>query len=369
MNSRLKDVYSYNLMDTSHEEGLDQITELASIICDTPISLITILDEKRQWFKSKKGLDINETKIEDSFCRHTLHKPDEVLVVNDALKDERFFDNKLVLGNPNIRFYAGVPLVTKNNNVLGTLCIIDRKPREISKDQKRALQILAKKAMERIESQKHIRNLTRTVDFNTDRLVKLTENLPIGIFEMIVSKSGDLRFSFLSEGMKKLHPDSNLNDWLKDATIGFSLMHPEDVKELKEALEYSVKEEKNIYHEYRVKRDQGYDWHAIHGYPVRTENGDTIIYGSFTDITQHLEYEETLEQIAFDISHVLRRPVTTMLGLTDLIESEQKLSYDKLHEYSGYIKTVTKELDKFTRRLEEIYSKKKHTINSRNNRT
>ena len=368
MNSRLEDLKSYNLIDTGHQEGLDQITELASIICDTPISLITILDEKRQWFKSKKGLEINETKIEDSFCRHTLHKPDEVLVVNDALKDERFVDNKLVLGNPNIRFYAGAPLVTKKNNVLGTLCIIDRKPREFSKDQERALQILAKKAMERIESLKQIKSLTRTVDFSTDRLVKLTENLPIGIFEMTVSKSGDLRFSFLSEGMKKLHPESNLEDWLEDASIGFSLMHPEDVEGLLDALELSVKEEKNIYHEYRVKRDSGYDWHAIHGYPIKAENGDTIIYGSFTDITQHLEYEETLEQIAFDISHVLRRPVTTIMGLTELIESEQKLSYDKLHEYSGYINTVIKELDNFTRRLEEIYSKKKNIMNNRNSR-
>ncbi|KAB1064909.1 GAF domain-containing protein [Salibacter halophilus] len=368
MNSRLEDVYSYELLDTPSEKELDEITELASIICDAPISLITILDDKRQWFKSNKGLDINETKIEDSFCRHTLHKPDEILVVNDALKDDHFIENKLVFENPNIRFYAGVPLVTKRNNVLGTLCIIDRKPREFSRDQERALKILAKKAMDKIESRKQIKNLTKTVDFNTDRLVKLTENLPIGIFEMIVSKSGDLKFSFLSEGMKKLHPESNLEDWLEDASIGFSLMHPEDVEGLREALVLSVKEEKNVYHEYRVKRDSGYDWHAIHGYPMRTENGDTIIYGSFTDITQHLEYEETLEQIAFDISHVLRRPVTTLLGLSELIESEHKLSFDKLNEYSGYIKTVTEELEKFTRRLEEIYSKKKHTINSRNNR-
>ena len=86
MNSRLEEVNSYELFDTASEKDLDDITELASIICGTPISLITILDEKRQWFKSNKGLKVNETKVEDSFCKHTLYKPNEVLVVNDCSK-------------------------------------------------------------------------------------------------------------------------------------------------------------------------------------------------------------------------------------------------------------------------------------------
>ncbi len=159
--------------------------------------------------------------------------------------------------------------------------------------------------------------------------------------------------------MKKIHPQIKIKEWIQDPKIGFSLMHPEDITTLKQAISFSIKNNKRIYHEYRVKSERGYDWHAIDGQPDETVNGKTIIYGAFIDITHHVDYEATLEQIAFDISHVLRRPVTSMLGLVDLIESEEELSSKKLIEYSGHIKTITTELDEFTRNLNEIYSEKK----------
>ncbi|GAB3332142.1 hypothetical protein GCM10027429_11230 [Marivirga atlantica] len=359
MNSRLEEVNSYELFDTASEKDLDDITELASIICGTPISLITILDEKRQWFKSNKGLTVNETKVEDSFCKHTLHKPNEVLVVNDALKDERFADNKLVLDDPNIRFYAGAPLVSKNNHVLGTLCIIDRKPREITEDQKRALQILAKKAIDRIEARKVIKNLNRSLDFNSSRLVKLTENLPVGLFEMIVSESGAFKFTYLSQGMKKLHPTVNLEEWLKDATIGFSLMHTDDVEDLRNAVLESANKGTPLYHEYRVKHEAAYKWHAVSGSPSKNEHGESILHGSFIDVSQHYEHSSALEQICFDISHVLRRPVTSMLGLMNLIENDRDLSEDKFRNYLSYMREITNQMEEFTRNLNKIYTKKK----------
>ena len=368
MKNRLDDVNSYNLFDTSPEKELDEITELASIICNTPIALITILDDKRQWFKSNIGLSVSETKIEDSFCQHTLLNPNDVLVVNDTFKDQRFFKNKLVLDDPNIRFYAGVPLVTKKNHVLGTLCILDRKPREFNKEQERALQILARKAMYKIETQKVLKKLNTSVKLSFDRLVKITENIPLGIFELLVSRSGDMKFSFLSEGMKKIHPEINLHEWIKNPSIGFSLLHPDDLQPLQNALSLSIKNEEKLYHEYRVQSNSGYDWHAIEGQPHKTKDGATIIYGAFIDVTHHIHYEDTLEQIAFDISHVLRKPVTTILGITNLLETEQELSSEKLKEYSGYIKTVSEELEEFTRKLNEVYSEKKLKITSHNNR-
>lgn len=360
--SRLEDINSYDLFDTPPDKELDEITELASIIFGTPISLITILDDKRQWFKSNKGLEQNETKVEDSFCQHALHKPNEVLVVNDALKDQRFISNKLVLDDPNIRFYAGAPLVTKQNNVLGTLCVIDRKPMKISKEQENALQILARRVMDKLETQKALKELNTTIELNASRLIKITENLPFGVFELRIDRSGNQEFSFLSKGMKKIHPNIDLNEWLKNPALGFSLIHPDDIESLKTSLANSIENNEKIYHEYRVKGDSGYRWHAINGQPEKTENEETIIYGSFTDVTHHIEYETALEQISSDISHVLRRPVTSMLGITNLLESDQELSIKKLKKYSGYIKTVANELDKFTRKLNKVYSEKKKKI-------
>jgi hypothetical protein len=368
MKNRLEDVNSYELFDTPPEKDLDDITELASIICGTPIALITILDDKRQWFKSNKGLSVGETKIEDSFCQHTLHKPNEVLVVNDTFKDQRFIKNKLVLDDPHIRFYAGAPLVTKRNNVLGTLCIIDRKPREFTKDQERALQILAREVMHKIETQKIFKKLNTSAKLNIDRLVKITENIPLGIFELVVSNSGVMKFAFLSAGMKKIYPDINLDELIKNPSIAFSLIHPDDILPLKDAIAISIENEEKLYHEYRVKSVSGYDWYAIDGQPHKIKNGKTIIYGAFTDVTHHIQYKDTLEQIAFDISHVLRRPITTILGITNLLELEHELSIEKLKEYSGYIKTVSEELEEFTRKLNEVYSEKKLKITRHNNR-
>ena len=366
MNKRLEDINSFELVDTKPDKELDEITELASIICNTPISLITILDDKRQWFKSNKGLNLNETKIEDSFCQHAMHKPNEVLVVTDATKDPRFIDNKLVLGYPNIRFYAGAPLVTNENKVLGTLCIIDNKPREFSKDHEKALQILAKKAMGKIESSKMINGLIKTIEFGTDRLIKLTENLPIGLFEMTMDTAKVPRFSFLSDGMKKLHPNTNIEEWIENPNIGFSLIHPDDVEGLQSALDYCVENEEPLYFEYRVKKDAGYSWHAINGSPVKLESGETVIYGSFTDVSHHFEYQSALEQISYDISHVLRRPVTTMLGLNNLIQSDKDLTKKKFMEYADLINSITIELEAFTRKLNKIYQEKKQSITGRN---
>lgn len=368
MKNRLDDVYSYGLFDTPPEKELEDITELASIICDTPISLITVLDNERQWFKSNKGLSVTETKIEDSFCQHTLHKPNEVLIVKDTLKDQRFTNNKLVLDDPKIRFYAGAPLVTRKNNVLGTLCIIDSKPRDITQNQARALQILAQKAMEIIETRKTLNELHSSVKLNTERLIKITESIPIGIFELEVSTSGKLKFLFLSKGIEKIHPHVRVDDWIKNPTIGFLLMHPDDIKPLQDAISYCVENQTQLYHEYRIKSSSGYDWHAISGQPHKIENGKAIICGAFTDITHHFEYEASLEQISFDISHVLRRPVTTILGITNLLEMEQKLSSEKLKEYSSYINIISQELDEFTRKLHKTYSEKKLKITSHNNR-
>jgi len=367
MENRIDEIKSYELLNTTAESELDEITELASIICGTPVALITIFDDKQHWIKSKIGLEVNQNEVFDSFWHQSSQDKYDGLVVEDTVENERFENNELVTGNQNIRFYAGMPLLTKKNNVLGTLCILDTKPRQFSKAQERALKILAKRAMDKIESLKLINNLTKTIAFNTDRLVNLTENLPIGLFELGISQTGALSFSFLSKGITKLHPEIDLEDWLMDPTVGFAVIHPDDVEGLQQALYKSVEKEEQLHHEYRVKHNSDYSWHAMTGSPIRQENGETIMYGSFTDVTHHFEYESVLEQMGFDISHVLRRPVTTMLGITNLIETEDDLSREKIIEYSGFIKSISKELDQFTRELNKVYSEKKTIMTNYHN--
>jgi len=143
---RLNTLHSYSILDSLPEHELDDITSLASYICDTPISLISLVDNDRQWFKAKVGLDVDQTPRTESFCAHTL-ADGQTMIVEDASSDKRFAENPLVTGNPRIRFYAGAPLIAPNGSVLGSLCVIDTKPKTLSSRQVKALETLSRQVM------------------------------------------------------------------------------------------------------------------------------------------------------------------------------------------------------------------------------
>ena len=141
--SRLAALRHYGLLDTSAEQSFDDFAQLASLICDTPIALVTLVDADRQWFKAKVGLEVSETPREQAFCTYAILGR-QVMVVEDATADVRFAGNPLVLSDPNIRFYAGAPLIDREGFGLGTLCVIDRQPRQLTEERRRALEALAR---------------------------------------------------------------------------------------------------------------------------------------------------------------------------------------------------------------------------------
>jgi PAS domain S-box-containing protein len=148
-----------SLLDTPAEQEFDDITLLASFICDTPIALISLVDKDRQWFKSRVGIDIEETPRDIALCAHAI-LGDDVFEVPDASLDKRFADNPVVTGDLHLRFYAGVPLKTSNDHNVGTLCVIDRNPRRLSEEQRAALRALGRQIMRLVE----LRNATRLQD-------------------------------------------------------------------------------------------------------------------------------------------------------------------------------------------------------------
>ena len=147
---RLRALMACNMLDTGPEPAFDELTRLAARLCGAPIAVVSLVDEARQWFKSVQGLAVRETPRDVSFCGHAIHQ-DNAMVVPDALADERFADNPLVTGDPGIRFYAGQPLIGPDGAKLGTLCIIDRQPRELSDSDRLALQDLATMAETELE--------------------------------------------------------------------------------------------------------------------------------------------------------------------------------------------------------------------------
>ncbi|WP_036775078.1 sensor histidine kinase [Pontibacter actiniarum] len=147
---RLEELNSLDILDTPAEQEFDELTQLASQICGTPISLISLIDENRQWFKSRLGIGIPETPRSISFCQHAIRQS-EVFEVQDTMEDQRFKNNPMVTDDPNIRFYAGSQLVTASGHKLGTLCVLDTIPRRLTPDQKYALEVLSKQVITNME--------------------------------------------------------------------------------------------------------------------------------------------------------------------------------------------------------------------------
>jgi PAS domain S-box-containing protein len=173
---RLAALRRYEILDTMPEQALDDLTMLAGHICDAPIALISLVDEQRQWFKSKVGLSITETARDISFCGHVIAQPD-LFVVPDADLDDRFADSPLVTGEPHVRFYAGMPLITPDGYGLGTLCVFDRVPRRLSSTQEEALRALSRQVM----AQLNLRRQSRELLESETRLFHVFRNCPVGV--------------------------------------------------------------------------------------------------------------------------------------------------------------------------------------------
>lgn len=171
---RLKVLWQYDVLDTMPEEMFDDLTELAASICGAPIALISLVDEDRQWFKSKIGTTLTETARGISFCSKAIEQPD-LFIVPDATRDERFRLSPLVTEEPRIRFYAGAPLITPDGYALGTLCVLDQVPRELNATQKRALTILARHVVAQLELRRRSQDLVEARETTERTKAKLQE--------------------------------------------------------------------------------------------------------------------------------------------------------------------------------------------------
>ncbi len=153
--SRIKALKNYRILDTLEEEEFNSITKIIAQICNVPISLITFIDKDRQWFKSTHGVgELKETTLEASFCSHTIREVKDHMVINDLSQDTRFEANPFVTGEPHVKFYAGVSLITPNGHRLGTVCVLDDKPRELTQEQFESLELMSKYTMRLLELKK-----------------------------------------------------------------------------------------------------------------------------------------------------------------------------------------------------------------------
>lgn len=164
--NRIAALDRYAILDTEPEEAFDSLVVLASYVCKTPMAMLSLVDDHRQWFKSKVGVQVSETPREVSICAHAIQQ-DKLFIVSDTQADDRFRENPLVINEPHIRFYAGAPLINEEGFALGTLCVADRQPRELEPEQKEALTALGKLALGQMELRLNLQLLKEALNDRT----------------------------------------------------------------------------------------------------------------------------------------------------------------------------------------------------------
>jgi PAS domain S-box-containing protein len=273
---RLQALRNYAILDSLGEDEFDRITELASLICDVPISLVSLIDEDRQWFKSKFGLEERETYRNLSFCQYTIMGKD-VLEIKDARVDDRFRYNKLVVGKPNIRFYAGYPLIDQDGYALGTLCVIDHQPKQLTPGQKRAMELLSLEM--------------------TALIVERRDKQELKHFEKIFRLSSDLICIADGEGcFRKINPAfERLLGWLPEDLLGasiFDLVHPDDTDFTADRLKELDFGGQTVDLTHRFKTPGG-NYRTLH-WTFTPEEATGFLFGIARDITEQRVKDEML---------------------------------------------------------------------------
>ncbi|WP_448519552.1 GAF domain-containing sensor histidine kinase [Rhodoflexus sp.] len=271
--SRIRKLEQYSILHTLQEPEFDRLTKLAALICNTPISLITILTDEQQWFKSKIGVDIDSTPIEHAFCNHAIRQT-EIFEITDATQDARFIDNPFVTGAPDIRFYAGCPLVDTDGFALGTLCVIDRQPRRLNDQQREALRLLADEVLDLIKLRAYKETYEEFFELVPEMLC------------MVDSDGTFLRVNPAWETTLHYKPEELIGK------ISQSLVHPDDLAPAISALSMlkngqTVKGFVNRY----LRRDGTYcylEWNA------RSVGG--LIFSACKDITLELKAREDIKR-------------------------------------------------------------------------
>ena len=342
---RLEALRGYDILDTPREAEFDDIVEVVSAICETPISVINLINSGRQWFKAEVGLGVRETPIDSSFCAHAILQPD-LFVVPDTTKDARFCDNPLVTGEPRLRFYAGALLESPDGLPLGTICVLDYVPRDLNEKQRALLRLMSKQIMKllelrrlnarerelRLEAEALVRERTEA----DARLLQLNEELERKIIQRSQVRgrtwqvSPDLLGALNSKGYFETSNPAwkNLLGWSEEEVASmsiFELLHPDDVERTRVGFNLTLEGHPAIRfpNRYRCK-DGSYRWISWVGIPE-----DGFVYCSGRDVTEEMEAQASLlseretaalrDQFIAVLGHDLRNPLASIDAGTRLL--------------------------------------------------
>ncbi|MCX6597151.1 MAG: response regulator [Acidobacteria bacterium] len=321
--TRLHQLREAGLLDTAREPAYDAVVSLVARMCGVPIAAVSLVDEARQWFKSSVGLDVRETPRDWAFCAHAIREPDRMLVVPDATKDPRFSDNPLVTGQPEIRFYTGVPLRCGSGPALGTLFVIDRTPRTLTEEQTLLLSEMAAHVAAMIETRITLHRLRESEKARREsesRFELMADDTPVAIWTRDAAHQIEYVNRRALAFCGKTMDESRRTGWL-DA------VHPEDLRHTAQGLD-QIRQGLSLQSEIRLRDAQGnYRWVLASMTPRFAQPGEYAGFvGSFIDITERKLAEEQLQEVMqlkseflANMSHEIRTPMNVIIGMSGLL--------------------------------------------------
>ena len=364
--ARIAALKSYELLDTDKENIYDQLTWLASQICGTKFSLITLVDQERVWFKSRIGIDATETRRTKAFCDHVI-TGGQPLVINDAGNDPRFADNPLVIGLPRVSFYAGIPLIDDKGFSLGTLSVLDPIPRQLTDSQLQSLKIIAAQVIAQFRLG---RELAQKRNYE-DQLASLTGQVPGFIYQYRLYNDGRSCYPFASNGIKDIYevtPELAKHN----SEVVFQRVHPEDIEQVVDAVQKSATTLSIFSLDYRVLLPKaGLRWLRAIAKPEMLPDLSILWHGFISDVTDEKNVEvqtyensklAALGEMASGVAHEINNPLSIIIGKTSLMKvqlsaptwNREKITEDlgKIEDTALRISKIIKDLTAFSRNAE-----------------
>lgn len=360
--ARLKSLNEYQIMDTLPEKEFDDIAELASAITNTPMSIVSFIDSKRQWYKAKIGMDNTEVPMEETFCQHAMKTPGKIMIIPNATLDDRTKDSPYTTGEAHIRAYVSVPIMAHGGETIGTLCVMDVEPRHFSAEQLRVLNILSDRVIKYLDMRKE--NLIRKAEAETANR-KLQEAVSQLKGAQKISRFGswecELDTMHITWSAEMYGLFGEVDGVAVDIKTWSKNVHLEDRQALMQAISTVFENQKAGVVEYRVKVNGKWMWHMATADIITDGAGKaTRMVGTVLDITLAKEAEEfriqyvnALEEMLFTVSHKFRKPVANYKTIANALRSKN-ITVQEVLDCVPFISDSADELDEYIHELNDF---------------